>query len=67
MVFETEVMSLSVFALVQMWTIVLPYLDTGVVLVVSGTCCGGLSLTHVDVTAKLGQRSSSFFSTMRMS
>lgn len=35
----------------------LPCLDTGDILVVSGTCWRGPSLTHVDVAAELRQRS----------
>ena len=49
----------------QLWTIVLPFLDTRVVLVVSGTCCTGPSLTRVDAAAESGQRSCSLLLTER--
>lgn len=70
--FDTEVMSLPVFVILQLWTTLLPCLYTGVMLVWSSRCYAGLgllmglvcswgsSLACVDIAAGQGQRSSSF-------
>lgn len=42
--FDTEVMSFPVFVILQLWTTLLPCLDTRVVLVWSSRCYGGLGL-----------------------